>query len=200
MTVFGLTGGIACGKSSVAEIFRNSGVPMVDADKVARSLVYPGSPVLQKTVKHFGQDILLEDGNLNRRKLAKLVFGDQKKMDLLNNINRKPIRAAINTALKETELTARLIGYDCALIIEMGQRKKYRPLVVVATSDEIQLHRLMARNLLTAAEAKKRIQMQMSTTDKLQYADYVIWNNGEEAELLSRTMEVVYRLLINVPS
>lgn len=190
MTIFGLTGGIACGKSSVAEIFRSAGVPMVDADEIARSIVYPGSPVLQEMVKHFGQDILLEDGNLNRRKLAKLVFGDQKKMDLLNDINHKPVRAAIDVALRETERTASLIGYDCALIIEMRQQKKYRPLVVVATSDKIQLHRLMARNLLTATEAKKRIQMQMSTTDKLQYADYVIWNNGDEAELLSRTMEV----------
>jgi len=188
--IFGLTGSIACGKSSVAKIFSNAGVPMVDADEVARSLVYPGSPLLQDIVEHFGTDILLKGGDLDRRKLAKLIFGDQIKMNLLNSINRNPVRKAIKTALKEAELTASLVGYDCALIIETGQQDKYRPLVVVATSDKIQLHRLMARNGLTAAEAKERIRSQMSTTDKLLYADYVIWNNGDETDLLSVTMEV----------
>jgi dephospho-CoA kinase len=122
MTIFGLTGGIACGKSSVAEIFRNAGVPMVGADEVARSLVYPGSPVLQEIVRHFGADLLLEDGNLNRHKLGALVFGDPKKMDLLNDINRKPVLAAIDSTLKEANKTASLVGYDCALIVETGQQ------------------------------------------------------------------------------
>jgi len=188
--IFGLTGSIACGKSSVAKIFSNAGVPMVGADEVARSLVYPGSPLLQDIVEHFGTDILLKGGDLDRRKLAKLIFGDQIKMDLLNSINRNPVRKAIKAALKEAEPTASLVGYDCALIIETGQQDKYRPLVVVATSDKIQLQRLMARNGLTAAEAKERIRSQMSTTDKLLYADYVIWNNGDKADLLSVTMEV----------
>jgi len=194
VTVFGLTGGIACGKSSVAKIFHNAGIPMVGADEVARGLIYPGSPVLQEIVRNFGSDILEEGGNLDRHKFGALVFGDQKKMDLLNNINRKPVRMAIAAALKEAQKTASLVGYDCALIIETGQQDKYRPLVVVATSPKVQIQRLMTRGNFSSDQAELRIKSQIPTTDKLKYADYVIWNDGDEGELLSRTMEV-YRSL-----
>lgn len=196
MTIFGLTGGIACGKSTVASIFHSAGVPMVDADKVARSLVYPGSPVLQEIVRHFGPGVLLEDGNLNRHKLGALVFSDKKKIDLLVEINREPVRAAIAAALKEAQKTASLVGYDCALIVETGQQRTYKPLVVVVTSPKVQIQRLMSRGNFSEEQAKIRINSQMSTTDKLQYADYVIWNDGDKDELLSRTMEVC-RLLMD---
>ncbi len=193
--IFGLTGGIACGKSAVAEIFRNAGIPMVDADEVARSLVYPGSKVLQEIVKHFGPDILLEDGNLDRHKLGALVFGDQIKMDLLNNINRKPVQKAIAAALKEAHKNASLVGYDCALIIESGQQDKYRPLVVVAASPKVQIKRLMARGNFSRAQAKVRINSQIPTADKLKYANHIIWNDGDKSELLCKTTEVCRLLL-----
>jgi dephospho-CoA kinase len=192
--IFGLTGGIACGKSTVASIFTKDGIPMVDADLVARSVAIPGSKVMKQLVKLFSPDILHADGSLNRRALGMMVFNDPKQMAQLNEIMYTPIKTAINAALKATAKTTRLMGYDCALIIETGQQYKYRPLVVVATTPKVQLRRLMARNSLTDSEAKARIESQMSTTDKLKYADFVIWNNGDEGELIDRTMEVCCEL------
>ena len=194
MTVFGLTGGIACGKSSVTEILRGAGVPMVDADEVARSLVEPGSKVLGKIVARFGAGMLLEDGGLNRRKLGMLVFNDTGERRALEQIMTIPLRKACDAAIEELKKTQDFIGYDCALIIESRQQSRFRPLVVVTAPLSAQVARLMSRNTLTEEQAMLRIKSQMSSHSKLKWADYTICNDSDIEHLTARTMEVYKRL------
>lgn len=180
---FGITGGIACGKSAVTSILRKNGATIIDADEISRSLVEPGQPLLKKIVHRFGADILREDGSLNRRKLGALVWNDPKQREALGKIMHPFIRKATADAFDKAKLTSHWVGYDAALLIEGGEWKKYKPVVVVAASPETQLKRLMERNKLTAEEAKLRIDSQMPTMEKIKYADIIVWNDGTLREL-----------------
>lgn len=192
MHLFGLTGGIASGKSSVAARLRDRGVPVIDADILSREAVALGTEGLAKVVESFGAEVVHADGSLNRAKLASIVFNDEPRRKALNAILH-PIVADL-TMRRASQLQAQghpLACYEAALIIENGMADAFRPLVVVAAPEEDQVARATARDHAAEADVRARIRAQMPLTDKTRVADFVIHNDGTRAELEQRTDEVL---------
>ncbi len=190
--VFGLTGGLASGKSTVAARLRASGVPVIDADQVAREVVQRGSEGLAEVVKAFGEGVLTETGDLDRQKLASIVFGDDKARKRLNAIVHP--RVAMTSAAKVAALGQEgvtLACYEAPLLVENGLADAFRPLVVVAVSEDVQVQRAMARDRSTESEARARIAAQLPLAAKVKAADYVIENNGDKEAVERRTDEVL---------
>lgn len=177
--ILGLTGGIATGKSTVSRYFAEKGYPIVDADLIARRVVEPGTEGLAKIVAHFGPKIIKKDGSLNREKLGSIVFSQPEKRETLNSILSQYIRLSIeeDTAALVNEKHP-LIVLDIPLLYEAGYEGHCDAVMVVYTTVEVQLKRLMARNHLTEVEALNRIASQESIEDKKIRADSVIDNNG----------------------
>jgi dephospho-CoA kinase len=199
MHLFGLTGGIASGKSAVAARLRERGVPVIDADKLAREAVLPGTDGLKQIVATFGQDVLLADGSLDRKKLGAIVFGDETKRKALNAIVHPAV--SMLTFARSRELRDEgeaLVAYEAALLVENGIADAFRPLVVVSAPDSVQLKRVMARDGLSEDEAKARISAQMPLAEKIAKADYVIQNTGSLEELERRTDEVLAELCVRL--
>lgn len=186
MIIFGLTGGIACGKSTVTKTFQAHDIPMIDADVVARQVVEPGTVGLSSIVATFGQDILQKDGTLDRGKLGKLAFSNAEAMAKLNHIMAPLIDEETNKQIRMLRLAGhKLIGYDAALICEMGNADRYRPLIVVYCPRDTQIERLMKRNNLTREEAVARVEAQMPVEQKAHMADHLIytWGTIEESRI-----------------
>lgn len=192
MKTFGITGSIACGKSTVSNFVRQQGIPVIDADHVARDVVAPTSRGLEQIVSTFGEQYLLPDKTLDRVKLGALVFADDKELDKLNRImspliQRESLRQIVATHNEGHEFVA----YDAALLIEMGNADKYRPLIVVTAPLETQLARLMKRNNLTEEEARRRISKQLSSEEKAKHADFVIETTGTLEELETKIKNTI---------
>lgn len=181
--VIGLTGGIACGKSTVSAMFAEHGAIIVDADRIARLVVEPGTPGLEAVVAAFGEQMRTADGQLDRARLGQLIFRDTHARERLNAILH-PRMAQVTARQVQAARAASppLIVYDAALLIEMGQADAFRPLVVVDLSAEAQLERLMARDGSDPAAAGARIASQMPLRDKVAQADHVIDNSGTRAQ------------------
>lgn len=173
--VFGLTGGIAAGKSKVSSYLRREGVKIVDADVIAREAVAPGTEGLASVVTAFGRDILNEDGSLNRSKLGSIIFKDEGKRKLLESIVLPLVWARSDQEIASAE---GLVCYDAPTLIETGAYKKYRPLVVVIATPEIQIERVIRRNGLSREEAQARINAQVSNEVRRELADYVLDTTG----------------------
>jgi dephospho-CoA kinase len=192
--VFGLTGGIACGKSMVSKLFSDQGVPMIDADVVARDIVAPGTPALSLLVSNFGQEILMPDGSLNRPLLGSIVFSDPRKRCILDHALRQYLQEEIRLRLKKASELHPLVGFEAPLIIERGHQDEFRPLVVIAVSPEVQLLRLMNRDGFTEVEALARIGSQTPIDEKIKLADYVLWNNGSRDDLFKDALHVLSKI------
>lgn len=189
---FGLTGGIACGKSTVAARFREQGVQVIDADQVARQAVAPGTSGLTEIVKLFGEAVLRPDGTLDRAKLGAIVFGDEDKRRALNRILHP--RIATRTMVLAQELAQRgepLACYEAALLVENGMQDAFRPLVVVSAPEELQVKRTMERDGIDEKAALARIRAQMPVTEKVKVADHVIDTSGTMEETIRRADEVL---------
>ncbi len=180
MLKVGLTGGIACGKTYVADLLRDLGGEVTDADVVARAVVEPGQPAYSDIVKEFGYEILAADGTIDRAKLGALIFADEQLRLKLNAIVHPRVQAAQMQWMNEiAQRKPQAIAItDAALMIESGGYKRFDKIIVVHCAPEIQLERLMTRNQLSRAEAMKRIAAQMPSTEKLKYADYLIDTSG----------------------
>jgi dephospho-CoA kinase len=192
MLVFGLTGGLASGKSTVAAHLREQGVPVIDADQVARDVVARGTPGLAAVIDAFGEGVLAEDGSLDRARLAALVFNDADKRRRLNGILHPLIGA--ESARRVAELSARgeaLACYEAALLVENGLADAFRPLVVVAVPEEVQVQRSMARDHATEEQARARISAQLPLATKVAAADYVIDTSGPREQTALRVDEVL---------
>lgn len=199
MTV-GLTGGIASGKSLVAGELERLGARIVDADRISREVVRPGTPANAGIVEAFGPEVLLEDGGIDRKKLGSIVFSDPRKLEVLNSITHPRIRERIRELVSEAERStpSALIVIDAALLIERGLYSEMSKVIVVYVDEKTQAERLARRDHITPEEAQKRIRSQMPLKEKLKYADYVIDNNGEPESTLERVREV-YRELAEKP-
>jgi dephospho-CoA kinase len=190
--LFGLTGGIASGKSTVAARLRKRGVSVIDADQLARDAVAEGTPGLAAVVKAFGGGVLAPDGTLDRKKLAAQIFADDAKRKTLNEIVH-PIVTML-TFKRAAELRDEghvLACYEAALIVENGVADAFRPLVVVAAPEAAQIARAGARDEVSDAEVRGRIRAQMPLAEKVKVADFVIENAGTVADLERRTDEVL---------
>ena len=196
LPIVGLTGNIACGKSSVAERLRALGAAVVDADEVARAVVEPGSAGLDAVVAEFGDEILRADGSLDRSRLGERVFGDEDARAKLNGILHP--RIAIESARRIANLQtsgAPYIVYEAALLVENGTHKSFAALVVVTLDEELQMSRLMARDDSSQPAALARIRAQMPQGEKAAEADHIIDNSGD-AEALSARVAEVHRALL----
>lgn len=184
MRIIGLTGGIATGKSAFAAALRAKSVPVIDADELARSVVEPGSPALAEIASAFGPGVLLGDGGLDRRRMAKVVFSDPKERRRLEAITHPAVRRAM------VEETARLAAageplafYDAPLIFEVGLDALLDAVVVVYAPVEAQRIRLKARDGLLESEAEGRLAAQWSIEEKVARADFVVDNTGGVGDL-----------------
>ncbi len=192
MLLFGLTGGLASGKSTVAARLRALGVPVIDADALAREVVAPGTPGLAAVAAAFGPSVLLPDGSLDRPGLAARVFSDPEQRRRLNAIVHPLIGAA--SAARVADLAAKgeaIACYEAALLVENGLAEGFRPLVVVAVPEAVQVARAMARDAATEEQARARIAAQLPLAAKVAAADYVIDNGGSREETERRTDEVL---------
>lgn len=190
--LFGLTGGIACGKSTVAARFREQGVQVIDADQVARQVVAPGTSGIIEITKVFGNEVLRPDGTLDRPKLASIVFADEDKRRTLNRILHP--RISTRTMLLAQELASQgeeLACYEAALLVENGMADAFRPLVVVIAPEALQVKRVMERDGVSERSALSRIHAQMPLAEKVKVADYVIDTSGTMEDTLRKADEVL---------
>lgn len=176
MLKVGLTGSIAVGKSYVTRIFVELGAFVIDADQTAREVVAPETRGWRLIIEHFGSNILQPNSELDRIKLAEIVFADEAKRQLLNSIVHPLVIEAQDKWLREraAENPGGIAVVEAALMIESGGWRRFDKLIVVWCESEIQLQRLMTRNDLTREEALKRINAQMPQEEKMRYADYAI--------------------------
>ncbi len=178
--VVGLTGGIASGKTTVSKMFADLGIPIIDADDLARQVVEPGTPGLAAIVEEFGEDVLDESGALDRKKVADLVFGDEEARETLNAIMHPRIGAAGARYIQEyQDHPAPYVIYEGALLVETGAHKGFSALIVVSAEESVQRLRLIARDGFTVHEANARIDAQLPLERKVAVADYVVTNNGD---------------------
>lgn len=176
MILVGLTGGVACGKSSVARLFQDCGAILIDADMLARMVVERGKPALKDITRAFGKKTLQPDGTLNRPSLGKIVFGSPAKLKKLNAIVH-PRVAREQTKLTrsiETQEPQTVVIYDAPVLIEAGAHKRMDKIIVVSADEKTQIKRLRNRNHLSNTEALRRIKSQMSLAKKITLADYVV--------------------------
>jgi len=182
--IIGLTGGIASGKSAVAEALRARGVAIVDADLIARQVVEPGQPALADLVARFGSQILTADGKLDRKALGDKVFADPGARAELNRITHPRIAAASQAAIARfVQQGAPVVFYEAALLVENKSHEWLDAVIVVAAPPEVQLARIMARDNLDEAAARARIASQLPLEEKLKVATWVIDNSGDRAAL-----------------
>jgi len=183
LMVVGLTGGIGCGKSTVAGFFSELGVPIVDADELAREVVAPGTPGLAEIVARFGPEVLGAHGALDRAALGQIVFADTGARRALEAITHPRIALLGQQRMAELARTeAAYALYEAALLVENGLARAFAALVVVATSRTTQLARLMARDGLDAAAAESRLNAQLPIEEKIAVADFVIQNDGDREQ------------------
>lgn len=199
MLKVGLTGSIAVGKSFVCDVFREHGCHIIDADRIAREVVSPGTPGLLRITEAFGPEMLLPGGELDRKKLGKIVFEDDGKRQLLNSIIHPLVIEEQDRRLKDLEASdpGGIAIVDAALMIESGGYKRFTDLIVVWCEPDIQLRRLIERDRLSEAEAKKRIAAQMPQEEKKRFANYLIDTSGEFFETRQQTIEIYKRLRKN---
>ena len=196
----GLTGSIAVGKTFVCNVLRELGCYVLDADETAREVVEPGTDGLCLVVKHFGEEILLPDGRLDRKKLGSIVFADKKKLELLNSIIHPLVIEKQNEWLREKEAVDPngIAIVDAALMIESGGYQRFDKLIVVWCQPDLQFARLIERDKLSEDEAQRRIASQMPQEEKKKFADILIDTSGTREETIERTTEVFRKLRLGI--
>lgn len=184
MRIVGLTGGIGSGKSSVSNLFKAHGIPVVDADIVARDVLKKGTGGWKKVVAAFGEEILRPDGEVDRPKLGQIVFSDPEKRQLLNRLLAPFISSGIFLeVLKLWMKGCKIIVLDVPLLFEAKLYRWTKPIIVVWVDTDTQLRRLMARDGTSEEDAKSRINAQMSLDVKRTMADVVVDNTGSLEDL-----------------
>lgn len=196
MLKVGLTGSIAVGKSFVLGVLSELGCRIIDADKIAREVVAPGTPGLSAVVEAFGEDILNAEGSLDRAKLGAIVFASEAKRLQLNSILHPFIIARQDQIIRqwEHETPEGIAVVDAALMIESGGYKRFDKLIVVHCASEVQLERLLTRDGTSREEAERRINSQMPQEEKMKYADFLIDTSEGFDSARQQTEEVWHRL------
>ncbi|KAJ9187751.1 hypothetical protein P3X46_003173 [Hevea brasiliensis] len=195
MRIVGLTGGIASGKSTVSNLFKSIGIPVVDADLVARDVLKKDTDGYNKVVAAFGEDILQASGEVDRAKLGLIVFSDPAKRQLLNRLLAPYISSGIFYEILKLWLRGcKVIVLDIPLLFEAKMDKWTKPIIVVWVDTETQLQRLMARDRISEEDARNRINAQMSLDLKRIKADIVIDNSGSLEELEAQFRKVVFQV------
>jgi dephospho-CoA kinase len=189
MLLVGLTGGIASGKSTVSAMLAERGAEVIDADHIARQVVLPGTRAWCRIRDHFGPGVLHPDGQIDRQALADLVFADQAKLTVLNEITHPEIFARIADRLEAHYDQDVVVVLDAALLIEAGLAQGVDVVIVTHSPREIQVERLAAKGM-GERDASSRIAAQLAPEQRLARADIVIDNTGSLEELGRRVDEV----------
>lgn len=191
MRVFGLTGGIGCGKSTVAQVFARRGVAVIDADRVARDVVAPGTEGLAEVVARFGPEVLAADGTLDRKRVGDMVFRDADLRKALEGIVIPRIAAESMSRFQAlSEQGARWALYEAALLVENGTHRALAGLIVVTANPSVQRERVMARDKASAEDAQARIDAQWPLARKVAEARWVVDNSRDIARLYARSEEL----------
>lgn len=194
-----LTGGIACGKSSVTKLLEDRGAVIIDFDILAREAVAPGSWGLSEVVAAFGEDVLLPDGSLDRDKLGEIVFNDAEARNLLNSIVHPEVRrlAMVREAIAPDDS---IIIHVIPLLVESGAAAAFDRIILVDCNPRVQIKRLMARNDFTLAQAQARINAQSSRAERIALADDIINNDGSPISLINQVDNWWFRFTGEMPS
>jgi dephospho-CoA kinase len=201
MLRYGLTGGIASGKSTVAAMLRELGFPVIEADKISHALIEPGGAAYDDVLAQFGREILDSDGKIDRARLGAIVFADRQKLDQLNGIIHPRVEIGVLKQLSELEKRGsyRAAFVEAALIFEAGLHKKLDGVVVAWCLPEQQLPRLIERGM-SKAEAQQRIAMQMPLEEKLALAEEKIDCSGSMEETRRQVDALAARLRAASPA
>ncbi|MGH9355540.1 MAG: dephospho-CoA kinase [Terriglobia bacterium] len=193
---FGLTGGIASGKSTVAGFFTELGARVVDADQIAHEVLRSPGAVFQEVMQRFGAGILDRTGEIDRRKLGAIVFADEARLHQLNAITHPAIKARINeiTADLHRQSPGAVILVDAALMFESGSSATFRKVVVAWCRPEQQIERLISKSEMSREQAERRIAVQMPAEEKRRRADFVVDCSGTLEETRAQTASVYSRL------
>jgi len=191
----GLTGGIASGKSTVAEILKRQGAAIINADVLAREVVEPGHQAWTEIVNTFGTAVLQPDRALDRQKLRAIIFDDPDARKKLESIIHPQVRALAEQRIREHAAAGyAVIVYEVPLLFEGNLQEWLRPVILVACDVDTQRNRLQSRDNLSAAQAQKHIDAQMSLEAKRRLADYVIENNGSLEDLKRQVQAVLEKI------
>ena len=191
MLLIGVTGGIASGKSLVTRVFRDLGAHVIDADRIVHDLLAAGQAVCREVIEHFGQDVALPDGSVDRRKLGAIVFRDPGQRAWLNACVHPRVFEVTDARVRhicEHDPSA-IVVFDAALLIETGYHRTMDTVIVVFAGEEQQCRRLQERDGLTPQEALARIRSQIPLSEKRLLADHVIDNTGTREDTVRQARE-----------
>ena len=192
--IIGITGGIASGKSTVTEFLRRNGFEVVDADVVVHQLQKPGGRLYQILVEHFGDKVLLENGELNRPLLASLIFANSKEQEWSKNTQGEIIReelAALRDQLAQTEA---LFFMDIPLLFEQGYDTWFDETWLVYVNRDVQLKRLMKRDQISKEAAESRLNSQWPLERKMVLASHSLDNNGNQKQLIAQVVHLLEKM------
>ena len=189
----GLTGGIASGKSTVADLFAARGVPIIDTDKIARDVVEPGQPPLERLVERFGRGILTPDGHLDRPKLREIVFSDPKARADLEALTHPAIGSAVEALAAAAGGPYQILVIP--LLVEKGLAGRLDRVLVIDCPEEMQLERLQKRDGSSSQQARAMLNAQASRAERLKAAHDVIHNESDVAALRAQVATLHQRYL-----
>jgi dephospho-CoA kinase len=196
MIIVGLTGGIGSGKSSVAEMFKDEGVYVIDFDYLARVVVEPDTPAWRDIIEHFGPEILLPDRTLNRSRLAEIVFSDAQSLKALEGFTHPRIFEKQDTLLKEIKAKdpKAIVIVDVPLLFELSLNKNFDKIILVYVSRDVQIERAIKRDALLKEEVEKRLKAQINLEKKKLLSDYIINNEGSLKNTMDQVRRVIHEL------
>ena len=189
--IIGITGGIASGKSTVTNFLRQKGFEVVDADALVHQLQKPGGRLYQILVEHFGEKVLLEDGELNRPLLASLIFSNSEEREWSKETQGKIIREELGSLRDKLAQTDDVFFMDIPLLFEQDYASWFDETWLVYVRRDIQLDRLMNRNQLSKESAETRLASQWTLEEKKKFATYILDNNGSREQLLSQVVTLL---------
>ena len=191
--IYGLTGGIGSGKTTVAAILRDKGFTVLDADEIGREVTAKGEPLLRLLVNEFGIDIIREDGTLDRKLVADKAFGDKRKLNRLNELVQTAILVRAVEKFHKLSLSDynKVMFFDVPLLFEAGWDRYMQQIWLVTAPEDVRIQRVEIRDGLTEEEIRERIRNQMSEEEKMERADVIIQNDEGMAKLMAQVEKAI---------
>ena len=194
--IIGITGGIASGKSTVTEFLRQKGFQVVDADAVVHQLQKPGGRLYQILVEHFGEKVLLEDGELNRPLLASLIFSNPEEQEWSKRIQGEIIREELAALRNQLAQTESLFFMDIPLLFEQNYASWFDETWLVYVNRDVQLERLMKRDQISKEAAESRLNSQWPLERKISLSSHSLDNNGNQEQLIAQVVQLLEEMCL----
>jgi dephospho-CoA kinase len=195
MRVYAYTGGIACGKSQLAQVFIKNNIPVIDADKLAHELYEPGSPIYKRIIEHFGKEILDRDKMIDRKRLGTIIFSNKQEKVWLEKLVHPEVRKLLWQRVKEKQdLGYQVILVEAALMIESGLHKDFDGVIVISCDPKIQIERVMQRDQIDQVMAQQKIDSQLALDEKIKIADHHIENSADLESAEKQVLELIPKL------